>query len=78
MVVRQKKNSGELFISCISFPNCKNAVWFPTVVKTLHVLPDTCPAVSANKIIRFLLYQYVSTKGLNKGLEFFSTEEQVQ
>ncbi|XP_026324696.1 DNA topoisomerase 3-alpha isoform X2 [Hyposmocoma kahamanoa] len=54
MVVRQKKNSDELFISCISFPNCKNAVWFPTVVKTLQVLPDTCPTCGPNyKKIKF-------------------------
>lgn len=66
MVVRQKKNSDELFISCISFPNCKNAVWFPTVVKTLQVLPDTCPTVSVNKLFLtfFLLCTYKRYKGI--------------
>ncbi|XP_073945480.1 DNA topoisomerase 3-alpha-like isoform X2 [Choristoneura fumiferana] len=43
MVVRQKKNNAdEFYIGCLSYPNCKNAVWFPTIVKTLQVLNDTC------------------------------------
>lgn len=47
MVVRQKKNNPEeLYIGCLSYPNCKNAVWLPSIVKTLQVLPDTCSAVS--------------------------------
>ncbi|XP_049869431.1 DNA topoisomerase 3-alpha [Pectinophora gossypiella] len=54
MVVRPKKNSDEFFISCISFPKCKNAVWFPTIVKTLQVLPDSCPSCGPNyKKIKF-------------------------
>lgn len=49
MVVRQKKNNAdEFYISCLSYPNCKNAVWFPTIVKTLQVLPETCSEVSTD------------------------------
>ncbi|XP_063361845.1 DNA topoisomerase 3-alpha [Cydia amplana] len=49
MVVRQKKNNAdEFYIGCLSFPNCKNAVWFPTVVRTIQVLNDTCPTCGPN------------------------------
>ncbi|KAJ2945974.1 hypothetical protein O0L34_g4893 [Tuta absoluta] len=54
MVVRTKKNSDEMFISCPSYPSCKNAVWFPSLVRTLQVLPDTCPTCGPNfKKIKF-------------------------
>ncbi|CAK1596337.1 unnamed protein product [Parnassius mnemosyne] len=49
MVIRQKKNNPELlFISCQSYPNCKNAVWLPSIVKSLQVLPETCPRCGPN------------------------------
>ncbi|XP_038212166.1 DNA topoisomerase 3-alpha [Zerene cesonia] len=49
MVSRQKKNnSDEFYISCLSYPNCKNAVWLPNIVKTLQVLPDTCSECGPN------------------------------
>ncbi|KAL0841388.1 hypothetical protein ABMA28_015083 [Loxostege sticticalis] len=55
MVVRQKKNNPEeLYIGCLSYPNCKNAVWLPSIVKTLQVLPDTCSACGPNyKMVKF-------------------------
>ncbi|KAJ0177307.1 hypothetical protein K1T71_007316 [Dendrolimus kikuchii] len=55
MNVRQKKNNAdEFYISCSSYPNCKNAVWLPTIVKTLEVLPETCPICGSNyKKIKF-------------------------
>ncbi|VVC89065.1 unnamed protein product [Leptidea sinapis] len=37
MLVRQKKNNlDEFYISCSSYPACKNAVWLPSIVKTLQ------------------------------------------
>ncbi|XP_028178062.1 DNA topoisomerase 3-alpha [Ostrinia furnacalis] len=49
MVVRQKKNNPEeLYIGCLSYPQCKNAVWLPSIVKTLQVLPDSCPTCGPN------------------------------
>ncbi|KAH9636384.1 hypothetical protein HF086_011241 [Spodoptera exigua] len=55
MVVRQKKNNAdELYISCMSYPNCKNAVWLPSLVKTIQVLPNTCPTCGPNyKMLKF-------------------------
>ncbi|XP_047024489.1 DNA topoisomerase 3-alpha [Helicoverpa zea] len=49
MVVRQKKNNVEdLYISCLSYPNCKNAVWLPSLVKSVQVLPETCNVCGPN------------------------------
>lgn len=56
MNVRQKKNNAdEFYISCVSYPQCKNAVWLPSsIVKSLEVLPDTCPTCGPNyKKIKF-------------------------
>ncbi|CAB3229933.1 unnamed protein product [Arctia plantaginis] len=55
MVVRQKKNNAdEFYISCMSFPNCKNAVWLPSIVKSILVLSDTCPTCGPNyKMLKF-------------------------
>ncbi|XP_022831153.1 DNA topoisomerase 3-alpha [Spodoptera litura] len=55
MVVRQKKNNADdLYISCMSFPNCKNAVWLPSLVKSIQVLPNTCPTCGPNyKMLKF-------------------------
>ncbi|XP_045772031.1 DNA topoisomerase 3-alpha isoform X1 [Maniola jurtina] len=49
MVVRQKRNNAdEYYISCVSYPRCINAIWFPSIVKTLQVLPDSCPSCGPN------------------------------
>ncbi|XP_059047118.1 DNA topoisomerase 3-alpha isoform X1 [Achroia grisella] len=49
MVVRQKKsNADEYYIGCTSFPRCKNAVWLPSIVKTLQVLSETCSVCGPN------------------------------
>ncbi|XP_031765150.2 DNA topoisomerase 3-alpha [Galleria mellonella] len=55
MVVRQKKNNAdEYYIGCMSFPQCKNAVWLPTIVKSLQVLSETCSLCGPNyKKIKF-------------------------
>ncbi|CAH2980191.1 unnamed protein product [Chilo suppressalis] len=54
MVVRQKKNADEYYIGCLSYPNCKNAVWLPSIVKTLTVLSETCSECGPNyKKIKF-------------------------
>ncbi|KAL4716258.1 hypothetical protein ACJJTC_004752 [Scirpophaga incertulas] len=55
MIIRQKKNNPEEFyIGCQLFPNCKNAVWLPSIVKTLNVLPETCITCGSNyKKIKF-------------------------
>ncbi|XP_013142940.1 PREDICTED: DNA topoisomerase 3-alpha [Papilio polytes] len=55
MVLKQKKNNAEeLFLSCESYPSCKNAVWLPKVVKSLEVQDRTCPTCGPNyNIVKF-------------------------
>ncbi|CAF4845799.1 unnamed protein product [Pieris macdunnoughi] len=55
MILRQKKNNtDEFYISCMSYPNCKNAVWLPSIVKNLQVLPDACLTCGPNyKKVKF-------------------------
>ncbi|GBP35686.1 DNA topoisomerase 3-alpha [Eumeta japonica] len=54
MIKRLKKNSDEYYISCVSFPACKNAVWLPNIVRTLEILPETCSQCGPNyKKIKF-------------------------
>ncbi|CAH0579356.1 unnamed protein product [Chrysodeixis includens] len=55
MVVRHKKsNADELYIGCMSYPSCKNAVWLPSLVKSVKVLPETCSICGPNyKMLKF-------------------------
>ncbi|KAM3961071.1 LOW QUALITY PROTEIN: topoisomerase 3-alpha [Aphomia sociella] len=55
MILRQKKNNPEEFyIGCMSYPNCKNSLWLPSIVKTLQVLDETCPSCGPSyKKIKF-------------------------
>lgn len=63
MNVRQKKNNAdEFYISCVSYPNCKNAVWLPTIVKKLEVLSETCPVVSEILISSYNNNLFIKTK----------------
>ncbi|XP_063877725.1 DNA topoisomerase 3-alpha-like isoform X1 [Scylla paramamosain] len=41
MVLRERQTGG-FFISCQGFPHCRVAVWFPSDVKGVTVLQDTC------------------------------------
>jgi ssDNA-binding Zn-finger/Zn-ribbon topoisomerase 1 len=54
MVLRQKKNIDEYYIGCLSYPTCKNAVWLPSIVKTLNVLPESCSTVSLSINFKYL------------------------
>ncbi|XP_041978680.1 DNA topoisomerase 3-alpha [Aricia agestis] len=56
MVARQKKsNADEWYISCTSFPKCKNAIWFQqSIVKSIQVLTETCATCGPNyKKVKF-------------------------
>ncbi|XP_030024894.2 DNA topoisomerase 3-alpha [Manduca sexta] len=55
MCVRQKKNNAdEFYIGCMLYPRCKNAVWLPSFVKSLEVMPQTCSQCGPNyKKIKF-------------------------
>ncbi|XP_053608137.1 DNA topoisomerase 3-alpha [Plodia interpunctella] len=55
MVVRQKRsNLEEFYIGCLSFPNCKNAVWLPGLVRSVAALPDSCSVCGPDyKLVKF-------------------------
>lgn len=53
MVLKQKRDSSEHFISCQGFPNCRNAVWFANDVKDISVLDETCRCGGKKVKIKF-------------------------
>lgn len=46
MVLRSRREGGKKFISCSSFPGCKNALWFPDTVENVTVLDQSCRNVN--------------------------------
>lgn len=42
MVLKQKQNGPGFFISCMGFPDCRTAIWFPSSVENVEVLDQTC------------------------------------
>lgn len=45
MFLRKRKNGSGFFLSCVGFPLCNNAIWFPPEIETATVLDETCPEV---------------------------------
>lgn len=45
MVLRTKKENQGFFVSCMSYPQCKNAIWFPSFIDVVKVTGDTCEIV---------------------------------
>ncbi|XP_063235537.1 DNA topoisomerase 3-alpha isoform X2 [Bacillus rossius redtenbacheri] len=43
MVVRQRREGQGFFLSCMGYPDCRSAVWFPGSVERLAVSDHTCP-----------------------------------
>ena len=64
MIIRQKKDSNEYFISCQGYPECRNAAWLPSDVKELIGLNETCGACGGeNKKVK-LKFNQISMLGL--------------
>lgn len=45
MVLRQKKDNTGFFISCLGYPQCKNALWLPSTIQQLEIDQQTCSVV---------------------------------
>lgn len=45
MVLRTKKNGKGFFLGCRGYPNCNNAIWFPSSVKQATVTDELCQNV---------------------------------
>ncbi|KAK2586300.1 hypothetical protein KPH14_001550 [Odynerus spinipes] len=48
MTLKDRKQGTGKYISCMGFPACNNAVWFPQSVEDVTVLEDTCTECSGN------------------------------
>ncbi|KAK7791153.1 hypothetical protein R5R35_013322 [Gryllus longicercus] len=48
MVLRTKRDGSGKFISCMSYPQCKTAVWFPSIVEAVDVSNETCAQCGPN------------------------------
>ncbi|XP_017884787.1 DNA topoisomerase 3-alpha [Ceratina calcarata] len=48
MVLRTRKQGTGKFISCMGFPTCNNAIWFPENIESVDVLDEVCPHCPGN------------------------------
>ncbi|KAF4519848.1 hypothetical protein B566_EDAN017439 [Ephemera danica] len=42
MVLKQKRNAEGYFVSCLSYPACRTAHWFPAAVKEVVISDESC------------------------------------
>nr|CAI5864351.1 unnamed protein product [Callosobruchus analis] len=42
MFVRERQNGAGKYVGCANFPNCKNAIWLPSIVECIEVLDEHC------------------------------------
>lgn len=53
MVLKNKKDGNGKYITCLGFPNCRNAIWLPQCIQNVEVLNEHCESVS------YLMFVYV-------------------
>ncbi|XP_066252718.1 DNA topoisomerase 3-alpha isoform X1 [Euwallacea similis] len=54
MVLRTKKDGVGKYMTCTGFPDCKNSVWFPSMVKNVEVTDQHCPQCGSDcKLLKF-------------------------
>ena len=46
MFLRNRREGNGKYIGCMGFPNCRNAIWFPSIVEEVDVSEESCQAVS--------------------------------
>lgn len=64
MIIRQKKENGGHFLSCQGYPDCRNAVWFPTTVKEISSLDEMCGGCGGENRKVKIKFNPVSTLGM--------------
>uniref|UniRef100_A0A1Y1LNG7 DNA topoisomerase n=1 Tax=Photinus pyralis TaxID=7054 RepID=A0A1Y1LNG7_PHOPY len=42
LVIRNRKTGTGKYLSCTSYPQCKNAIWLPVSIDTIEVLEESC------------------------------------
>ena len=55
MVVRKRKDGSGYFLSCRSYPNCRNSVWFPSSVLDVAVTDEHCSNCMPKRIKKLRL-----------------------
>ncbi|KFB52593.1 AGAP010028-PA-like protein [Anopheles sinensis] len=59
MCLRQKRDSTGFYLGCVSFPECKNNVWFDDAIREINVSDDTCPRCGSKKLtVKFRNMRY--------------------
>ncbi|CAG0898215.1 unnamed protein product, partial [Darwinula stevensoni] len=55
IIIRQARNDeGKVYLSCMSYPDCRAAVWFPREVVEVKTVQETCPVCAGNpKLLQF-------------------------
>ncbi|KAJ9580304.1 hypothetical protein L9F63_004020 [Diploptera punctata] len=48
MVLRNKRDGSGKYIGCMGFPNCRNAIWLPSVVEEVELSGESCPHCGPN------------------------------
>lgn len=76
MVVRQKKDNSGSFISCLGYPNCKNAVWLQEDVKEISSIDEKCTNCGGENHKIRLKFKHASMLGMVDEKPEFSRIEQ--
>lgn len=75
MAIRQKKDNAGSYIGCLTYPECNNAVWFSSDVKTITALDEVCGACGGqNKKVK-IKFSRISMLGLINETPAFSRIE---
>lgn len=54
MALKDRKQGTGKYISCMGFPSCNNAIWFPQSIENVTVLEDICTQVCL--LVHLLLF----------------------
>ncbi|CAB3368498.1 Hypothetical predicted protein [Cloeon dipterum] len=56
LIVKQKRDNSEFYVSCSAYPACRNSIWFPSVINRVQVTDQTCRQCGPNtKLLNFRL-----------------------
>ncbi|XP_069123502.1 DNA topoisomerase 3-alpha-like [Argopecten irradians] len=53
MVLKTKKDGKSFFISCMGYPDCRNAIWLPDFVQNATAADSSCQTCAGVRLIKF-------------------------
>jgi len=65
MVLKERRQSRGKYISCMGYPTCTNAIWFPEAIEDVEVLNETCNQVNKTSFTLFHINMCVICKLLS-------------